>query len=288
MKGSIKRLVAIGSIATVALLIMVGVAAADTVGTDFDTFNLGSVNGQGPGWKSGPTPYDQEVVDNSVAGAPASFGAKSLRMSNADATGEFSDQTYSKPTADPAGENVDNHVFDAQFSFTSTDVAQQPGLFLSVSPDSYEGSRMSYVGLDDQADGIHVNIYDSPLDVSPAGYTFRNTDAQVLLDQSTTHTIRFWIKLVPGENNDIVRIFIDGVDIGDKLGVCFTTWENYYRLSPEQTIPNNNTPPNLNSLQFRSGTSSPTPVTIPSLQGGGYLFDDVSTMTANGNGPGSR
>ena len=44
------------------------------------------------------------------------------------------------------------------------DIAQQPGLFLSVSPDSFEGSRMSYVGLDDQSDGIHVIIYDTPLD----------------------------------------------------------------------------------------------------------------------------
>ena len=96
---------------------------------------------------------------------------------------------------------------------------------------------MSYVGLSDETDGIHVNIFDSPLDSNaPNGFTFRNTDAEVLLDRTTAHTVRFLIELVPGENNDIVRIFIDNVDIGDKLDVCFTTWENYYRLSPEQTI----------------------------------------------------
>ena len=70
MRGSIKRLVAFGSIATVALLIMVGVAAADTVGTDFDLFDDGTVNLQ-DGWKSSGG-YDQEVVTNTVV--PATFG----------------------------------------------------------------------------------------------------------------------------------------------------------------------------------------------------------------------
>ena len=274
---SIKRL-AVAAVVLVALLTMAGAAGADTVGTDFESFTLGTVNLQ-DGWKSSGG-YDQAVVTNG-AGVPGAFGSQSLRLSNAVTSGEFSLQTYSKPTAVPAGESVANHVFDATFQFTSTSASQQTGLALSVSPDSYEGSRMQYVRLEDQADGIHVFIDDTPLDVNPPGYTFRETDAGVALDRTTAHTIRFLIQLVPGENNDIVRIFIDNVDIGNELGVCFTTWENYYRLSSEQSQPpNNNTPPNLKSLQFRSaGTAA------PALAGGGYLYDNVSIATRDTGGP---
>jgi hypothetical protein len=54
------------------------------------------------------------------------------------------------------------------------------------------------------------------------------------------------MKLVPGPDNDIVRIFIDGEDIGNKLGVCLETWENYYRDDEKRE------PPVTNSLGFRS------------------------------------
>ena len=71
--------------------------------------------------------------------------------------------------------------------------------------------------------------------------------------------IRFWIKLNPGVDNDLVRIFVDGID----LGQCFTTWENYYRTSPEHAPPPNvNQPAMINSLQFRSSVqvaSLPSP-----------------------------
>ena len=53
-------------------------------------------------------------------------------------------------------------MFIAEFSFMSKTPAYQPGLFLSVSPDSGEGSRMSWVGLEDTADGIRVSVNDTP------------------------------------------------------------------------------------------------------------------------------
>ena len=96
------------------------------------------------------------------------------------------------------------------------------------------------------------------------------------LDRAVPHTIRFWIKLNPGVDNDLVRIYIDGRD----LGQCFTTWENYYRTAPEQAPPPNaNTPATIDSLQFRSS--------VPGFDGvdGGYLFDNVTTTSAPGGGP---
>ena len=77
-------------------------------------------------------------------------------------SGEFFYQTYSPRETVQVGEERVNKVFIAQFSFMSKTPAYQPGLFLSVSPDSHEGSRMSWVGLEDTPDGIRVTAADTP------------------------------------------------------------------------------------------------------------------------------
>src|SRR5262249_49130219 len=156
-----------------------------------------------------PKGYDQEVVANN--GAPPSFGGQSLRLSNAynqsplAGPPEFHFQTYSKPTTDAAGENQANTEYIAQFSFVSTKPAvQQPGLFVSISPDNGEGGRMSYIGLEDTPDGIDVIFYDTP---NPDG-DFVGYDLGTL-PRDTPHTIKFWMKLNPGPDNDLVRTYID-------------------------------------------------------------------------------
>ena len=170
------------------------------------------------------------------------------------------------------GEARLNKVFIAEFSVMSKTRAYQPGLFLSVSPDSGEGSRMSWVGLEDTADGIQVSVNDTP-DVDGKFVAHPGP----LLSHSTPHEIRFWIKVNQGPDNDLVRISVDGED----LGQCFTTWENYYRTAPEQAPPpNRNTPATINSLQFRSSVAGP-----PALAGNGYLFDNVSITPSHGPGP---
>jgi uncharacterized repeat protein (TIGR01451 family) len=268
-------------LATFAIAVLAGgVALADTVATNFESFNLGTVNGQ-DGWKSDvpgdipslPHGYDQEVVANN--GAPASFEAQSLRISNAYGTApdtfppEYELQTYSKPTTDPAGESLANTVYTAQFSFISFHPdRQQPGLRISVSPDNGHGGRMSYIGLDDMADGIHVTFYDTP---NPDGDFVAYDLATPPLARNVPHTIRFWMRLVPGPDNDLVRISIDGQDVGQ----CFTTWENFYRATNQQV-------PISDRLLFLSGNRDGD---RPSLLGGGYLFDNVTTTTAPANGP---
>ena len=170
-------------------------------------------------------------------------------MSNACASGEFFYQTYSPQELQQVGEARPNKVFLAEFSVMSKTRAYQPGLFLSVSPDSGEGSRMSWVGLQDTPAGIQVSVNDTP-DVDGEFVAHPGP----LLDHTSPHEIRFWIKVNQGIDNDLVRISVDGVD----LGQCFTTWENYYRTAPEQAPPpNRNTPATINSLQFRSSVPGP-------------------------------
>jgi uncharacterized repeat protein (TIGR01451 family) len=261
-----------------AALLAPGIAQADTVATNFEApqFHTGSVNGQ-EGWKSAvpgdipslPHGYDQAVVANS--GAPPEFGGQSLRLSNAynqsplAGPPEFHFQTYSKPTTEAAGEGLANTEYTAQFSFISVKPdAQQPGLKVSISPDEGEGGRMSYIGLEDVPSGIEVTFYDTDVEGEFVGYDLG------ILPRAVPHTIKFWMRLDPGPNNDLVRIAIDGRDVGQ----CFTTWENFYR-SQSQPVPTTDT------LQFRSVGEQET----PSLVGGGYLFDNVTITTSKGAGP---
>jgi hypothetical protein len=278
-RPALPRTAIVGLLATLVgiALLPCGVALADTISTNFEApvFHTGSVNGQ-DGWKSAvpgdipslPHGYDQAVVTNS--GAPAEFGGQSLRLSNAynqfeAGPPEFHFQTYSKPTTEAAGERLRNTEYIAQFSFIPTKpTVQQPGLFVSVSPDEGEGGRMSYIGLEDAPLGINVTFYDTNGEGDFVGYDLGT------LSRRVQHTIKFWMKLNPGANNDFVRIFIDGHDAGQ----CFTTWENFYR-SVKQPVPTSDT------LQFRSTGEHEN----LSLAGGGYLFDKVTITTAKGAGP---
>jgi uncharacterized repeat protein (TIGR01451 family) len=279
-----RRVLTVLATAVGMILLVSGVAVADTVGTNFEppTFTANqSVNGQ-DGWKSAvpgnipslPFGYDQRVVTNTPP-APAVFQSQSLRLSNAYGTApdtfppEYHYQTYSKPTTVPAGESLANTEYTAQFSFISIHPdREQPGLKISVSPDMGEGGRMSYIGLTDTAAGIEVSFFDTPEvdgEVTFAGYDLGT------LPRNAVHTIKFWMKLNPGPNNDLVRIFIDGSDVGQ----CFTTWENFYRATSQEV-------PNSDRLLFLSGNRDGDRL---SLLGGGYLFDNVTTTTANGPGP---
>jgi uncharacterized repeat protein (TIGR01451 family) len=214
--------------------------------------------------KGSPHGFDQEVVHNTSA--PSEFGEQSWRFSNAYTTTEFEGQTQSNATAEAAGENLPNTEYTAQFSFISLKPAvEQPGLMVSISPDNGIGARMSYIGLEDTTGGIRVLFYDTP---APDG-EFVAYDLGTLAREEP-HTIKFWIRLNPGPNNDFVRILIDGRDVGE----CFTTWENFYRAQPEGV-------PDIDNLEFRAGG-----IAALSLLRGGFLFDNVKITTAKGAGPG--
>ena len=122
---------------------------------------------------------------------------------------------------------------------------------------------MSYIGLDDKPGGIEVIFYDTNREGEWVEYHLGT------LPRDKPHTIKFWMRLIPGPNNDLVRIFIDGHDVGE----CFTTWESSY---PSHQVPISD------RLLFLSGNKKGD---IPSLLGGGYLFDNVTVTTAKGAGP---
>lgn len=277
-------------LATLGLLTAISVlclsAAAQTITFEPATYSLGNINGQ-DGWKKTGS-YDHAVSATSFPG----FGTQSLRISNAITSGAFGDQTFSKPLVNEAGETgaanggqsggVRQNYFETQFTIGSAvPGAQQPGLFMSTSPDRGDGGRMSYLRFEDFADGIHV-FFDEYKDNAPFGTTVQPNDPVgcgveddftdddiATLSRNVGHTIKFAIFFLDGPRNDVVQIYIDGVLV--KTG---TSWEDYFRFcegNPTRTV---------DSLLFRTaGTAA------PATSGNGFLIDNMGIASSTNAAP---
>jgi len=266
----------------VSLALIPSWVGADTLTADFENppYTLGNINGQNGWTKTGP--FDSEV-DSSLG--TAGFGSQSFRISNAVTSGSFGDQTFSFSLADEAGE-VDSlnaglsggtrqSHFEASFDFSSTQLAQQPGLFISVSPDRGDGARMSYLGFSDTPAGIDVIFYD--VQGENAGFqtaNFVGTTVATGLSRSDVHNARLVMDFVDGPSNDVVEVWIDGA-----LVHTGTSWENYFRFDTEsQGNPHDvaleNKTRTVDSLLFRAGGAS-----APATSGNGFLFDNL-TLTS--------
>jgi hypothetical protein len=246
-------------------LMVAPAAQADTVGPiDFESYAPGDIHGQGDWSKTGS--YDVEVanVHGFAAASGYGFGDQALRSSNATTSGSFGDQTFSPGLTVAAGEGAAAPYFTASFKIGTTQSVEQAGLHLSVSPDGGDGSRMSYLRFDDEADGVHVFFVDAtdagPL---PAPAAFDETEIATL-DHAHAHAIKLSIAFEDGAGNDVVNVFVDGVH--RHTG---TTWEDYYRFDPEQSA-NGNQVPTVSKLLFRESGGS------ASVAGQGFLIDGVS------------
>jgi hypothetical protein len=284
-------------------------AGADTIGPiNFETYTPGVINGQ-DGWTSqgaagsGCAVYDQAVVNNSsYPAAPASFGTKSFRSSDAVTSGCFSDQTFSKPVVNAAGEpgadagsfptGTLQNYFSASFDIASATGAAQgtpsEPTHISISPDRGDGARMSYVRLEDDGTGWNV-FFDDYRDVAPLGSSgnlddgcgtgdnFTDTQIATDLPANVAHNIRFNMQFVPGPHNDIVQVYIDGV-LASPPGS--TSWEDYYRYCGESGGgtggPLADQSRIVRTILFREAGDA-----IPADAGRGFLIDNVSLATGD-------
>ncbi|MEP6910020.1 MAG: hypothetical protein ABI896_06260 [Actinomycetota bacterium] len=246
------------------------VAAADSISTitfEPDQFYVvGDINGQNGWMKAGP--YDVAVA----ATARYNFGTQALRVSDAITSGSFGDQTFSPGLTSSAGE-AGLKIFTSTFRIGTTQDELQPGLHMSVSPDSGDGGRMSYLRFEDQVDGIHVFFVDAT-NPGPLGHetSFNETDI-VTLNRTSAHTITFSMSFRPGPGNDWVKVTIDG-----STKIVGTTWEDYYRYDAEQGG-NGNQIPLISKMLFRvSGTATPANL------GNGFLVDGLSLSSSRNPG----
>ena len=256
-----------------AMVLLVRPAFADALTVDFESYTLGNINGQ-DGWsKTGP--FDSQVVTNTYG--YTEFETQSLRISNAVTSGSFGDQTFAKPLVDGVGESdatagsfsvgTLQTTFEMEFDFASTvPEAQQPGLFLSVSPDRGDGSRMSYLGFSDETDGLKVVFYDVQGTSNPA--SFVPTEIATGLDRSLVHNVRLVMDVVDGPSNDVVEVYLNG-----SLVHTGTSWENYYRYDSEASA--DQFPRVVRTVLFRAGGAS-----APATNGNGFLFDNVNLSSS--------
>ncbi len=246
----------------------------------FDDFILGSVNGQSLWSATGP--YDQAIVNNTYGFA--TFGCKTLRVSDAITSGSFGDWIFAAPNANAVGETEattggfsegtrQNH-FEAEFDIASTQATLQPGLHVSVSPDRGDGSRMSYVRFEDQANGVHVFFIDVPGGEASIGTEneFVETDIATL-DRTAPHTIKITLDTIDGPTNDVVTVRVDGT-----LVHTGTSWEDYYRFDPEAAAEQSPRIVKTLIIQARGGAN-------PDNSGKGFLFDNFSLDSSNDEAP---
>jgi hypothetical protein len=255
-----------GASLVAATLALPAFAFAGTVGPiDFESYALGNINGQ-DGWTSTGS-YDQGVVNS-----PVISGAKSFRISNSVTSGSFGDQTFSKPLTDSAGEvgsdssgfpqgTLQPH-FESQFTLEA--IPNSIGDIMSVSPDTGNGGRMSYLRFDNESDGIHVYFDDVQGTSNPANFV---ETALPTLNSSVSHTVKFVIDFVDGPSNDVVKIYIDGT-----LEHRGSTWENYYRYDSESNPAlNHSFTHSVRSMLFRAAGTA-----VTANAGKGFLIDDLS------------
>ncbi len=253
---------------------------AQTTNFENPPFVTGTIHLQN-GWSSsGSAPnspgFDHAVVNNSSlpTAPPVSFGAQSLRMSNAVTGGGFNDFTFSSSIVNEAGEATANNgglsggtrqrQFTAQWDFISADpTGAQAGLALTASPDRGDGARMSFVQMLDTPGGININFFDYQRalgNTCASGANFVPTLVATGLSRTVVHTIRIEMDFLPGIANDVVRIYVDGV-----LSHTGTSWEDYFRdCEPPSTR-------TVDSILFRQG-GAPSPAST----GKGFLVDNLT------------
>lgn len=278
------------ALAILGLFVFAIPAKADSVSTNFDSYILGSINGQ-DGWVSLGTAGSSCAgvnYDHAVSGSLSTtgFGTQSLRISNAVTSGCFGDMTFAKPLTDAVGEinstagtfsagTLQRH-FEMQFDIASAvPGAQQPGLSMSVSPDRGDGSRMSYLRFEDGVSGLNI-FFDDVQGTVPFGTdgcktivcgNFVETQVGTNLNRAIPHRIKLTLDAIDGPSNDVVKVWIDGVLV--KTG---TSWEDYYRFDPEASA--EQSPRIVKTVIFRTGGTA-----VPANATYGFLFDNLSLLS---------
>jgi hypothetical protein len=132
---------------------------------------------------------------------------------------------------------------------------------------------MSYLRFEDQADGIHV-FFDDTLNLAHtvnSGGFFNEADIATIT--RAPHTIKFAMDFVDGPDNDVVRIYIDGI-----LVHTGTSWEDYYRFATESQPDASyvNKTRTVDSLLFReSGIANVADASK------GFLIDNLSLKSGS-------
>ncbi len=261
-----------------------GPVYADTLSFSFESpFTLGTIDSQF-GWSSKCStgtldPVLEPLCDHFISpvnGLYSSFGAQSLRISNAASRAvsrneNIINQTYTRSLLNEAGETGAFNAgysggermkfFEAEWDFASVTKEPQPGLGLQISPDRGDGSRYSFVRIMDTVDGMAVYFRDYK------NGSFSGDQPVVEgLDRKVPHTVRLKIHFIDGPSNDIVWVYAD-----NKYKLEGTSWEDYWRFDSE--VEQEQGPRTVDSLVFKTWGDNLNPA--PGTKDSGFYIDNI-------------
>jgi hypothetical protein len=128
---------------------------------------------------------------------------------------------------------------------------------------------MSWVQMADTPSGLEVNFNDYQSGAAQVGCTPGNnfvlTNVASGLDRTVPHNIKVTMQFVDGPDNDVVKVYVDGV-----LKHTGTSWEGYFNeceSNPTRTV---------DSILFRVGGTAAS-----ATLGNGFLIDNLSLSTAS-------
>lgn len=128
---------------------------------------------------------------------------------------------------------------------------------------------MSWIQMVDTPTGLAVNFYDyqdgavEPAGTCVTGDNFVLTSVASGLDRTVPHAIKVSMDFVDGPNNDVVKVYVDGV-----LKHTGTSWEGYFNYcegNPTRTV---------DSVLFRTGGTA-----APATAGNGFVIDNFVTTS---------
>ncbi len=179
-------------------------ATADSVVEDFTGWAPGPPLAVEEGWKfEGAGKYDIGMFSNIQGNA--------VRISNGIMSGSFGDWLFSPALHDASTETA-NQEFVTEFDLKSMVPNElQPGLQISVAPQSADGARMSFLKFTDTEAGIVVGFSDvmNVQETVNANEEWRNVNIATL-DRTQPHHIKLVMNLLDGPHNDVVQVYIDG------------------------------------------------------------------------------
>ncbi len=263
-----------------------GTASADEYITNFESFTLGSINGQQgwfiPGANNALANIDQEIVD--LGAGNANSGSKAWRLSNRSPSGNpnGSFSMPQTPTVGAAGESTTGAAFDSfrlSFAFKAvSSMADGTKIDVDFAPSSGAGQasddRKTLFRLNHTAaGGVNVGFFDT------VGNNFVFHDFGVV--DRDWHTVDL-IGMFPDgpggfDSNDSVEILIDGASQG-----FFNTWESWREgnFGPLAIL-------DVNHVMFHIRDPEPPFNTLDGSSAGffrdpqGFYFDDVSIESFN-------
>lgn len=269
-------------------------AGADSLGENFETFSPGNPNGQG-GWSYTRQPNDMDYVvadPTAFSTAPASFGNRSIRISNAKVPrGVFAEHLFSAPLADEVGDTdaissgYSGGTRQKRLSFevdvVSTLPSYQHGLQIGLSPDRGDGARMALMVLRDAPEGLAIDVWNYKRDVPcPTGQegagSFNIRTIASGLDRTTVHRIGMEITANAGSADDTVIISVDGTRLWGG-----SSWEEYFRCEQAHLQGYGARSRTMDSVLFRlmSGAEiagGQSRNSNPANLGFGFLFDNFT------------